>query len=115
MTPDEKTHLIDKLMVPFNALTKHLRDHAVIEEAKLDERQDSLSDKYEMVEEGHEAIRKVDGKMEEDSASEAITTMGTTTSTTQSTYSDDDEPSALKNVDTYEGFQKFADSLIATD
>lgn len=104
MSPDEKTQLIDKLMVPFNALTKHLRDHAVIEEAKLDERQE----KFEMLDEGQQAIRKVDDVREVADDSREATTMATTTSSTESM-------GIIKDIDTFEGFQHFADSLIATD
>lgn len=134
---------MDRLIFPLEAITKHLTAHAAVEEAKLEEDKDfenSSKVRYEEAALAKEDIILDKVALEDDVQTEKLvgtttlvsdcsedcdmtmattTTMTTTiteaTTTTEQTTTAVIESSTFKDIDTVEGFQQFADSLIATD
>lgn len=140
MPDSEKDEMMNRLIFPLEALTKHLMAHAAIEESKLDENNDLENSSKVRYEEAVLAKEEmVMGKFVDDAQTERLVgtttlasrsdcnkdcdvTMATTTTTTSEAATTTEraktasiESSNFKDIDTIEGFQQFADSLIATD
>lgn len=162
MPLSEKQELIDRLIIPFDEIAKHLTANIPVEEAKYEEeidRTDSAKVRYEetaLTNQNDEEIKsslavddsKVRVKAErlmatDDSnmckgcemlttrmesttsltvptvaattTTESTTTMAIASSTTEATPLKSAHSTDFKDIDTIEGFQKFADSLIAMD
>lgn len=147
---DVNEELIDRMIVPFDSITKHLTDHAAVEEAKLNESKDFADSA--IVRYGETSLAKEETELNDsnkkkdepkaerliattqingcNSDCEVLTTMpesstnvimDTTTTSTAATALTAAQNTTFKNenstkdIDTVEGFQQFADSLIAMD
>ncbi|XP_011302372.1 uncharacterized protein [Fopius arisanus] len=121
MPPENHEQFVRKVMSPFDTITKQLTDHSAIEESKLEEADNDPTNlpltKYEesFLEMPNEEDKKPQdvlfnhqGNKSEESIDNMSEANETVSGGIKNSTSDLD-------VDTPEGFQKFADGLVATD
>ncbi|XP_015126813.1 uncharacterized protein LOC107048249 [Diachasma alloeum] len=121
MRPEDQEQFVRKVMSPFDAITKQLADHSVIEGLKEEgEESDSTNSpltKYEesfleMPNEDNKKVDEVPLNHKDDNTEENVET---TSEAYQIVENETKNPVSSLDIDTPEGFQKFADGLVATD
>ncbi|XP_066594949.1 uncharacterized protein [Prorops nasuta] len=139
MMPEERQQLMDKIMSPIDSIAKHLRDQANIEESKQDE-PETNTEALTRYQESPIDERTI--KTDTNNSEEAIVPLNhrrtdeeykheSQKMTTEENCLDCDEPITASNdsqmninektsidakdIDTIEGFDRFSDSLLATD
>ena len=132
MRPEEHQKFMHSVMSPFDAITKQLTDHSAIEESKYEESElPETSDQQSFLQTNEEVNNETNAdnispptnEEDTDSNDQNVEDKVSTSPDVSDDCQNCEEPKKLnkkltnvsKDIDTPEGFQEFADGLLATD